>query len=210
MARLPTLRFIFQHRGTLRKFASVYVGRDNSFYVRLNRPSGQPWRVPHSAQSPTVAGNLALDFDQYLQPSFDLNKISLHPSGFMSMTDTSGKRFRDGIRAPRFSEMVLPFDICLLVPCAPSEMPLWEKDRSFPIRLDLPDQIEPFYTVLSVISAASPPEPKPGPLLEQHPVNFLFEGHQFGFALSVWPVVHELSETVEWPPFPFFALLNAA
>lgn len=105
--------------------------------------------------------------------------------------------------------MTLPHDICFLVPCSPDLLPEYEEDRTWLATLALPDGIAPIYVVFSIISAANPPIPTVGPLMTEHPANFIFDGLMFGLAISVWPVQHDPAETIDWPPFPFFGVLTA-
>jgi hypothetical protein len=107
--------------------------------------------------------------------------------------------------------MPLPYDICVMVPCNPALLPLHQRERGVVARLQLPDDIAPFYLTISIIAASSPPAIEPGPILPAQPINFLFAGRAYGVAFTMWPVVDIASaDRLEWPPFPFFVAQTAA
>lgn len=207
--RLP-LRIVLQFRGTTRKFCSLFVGRDNSFYVHPYRPPGQPWRVPGGDAEKSQAGRAQLDLKDFTSPQFNLHKLSYHQRGFIHLTNTMGQRYRDGICGPAFEDLSLPYDFCVLVPCDPGLLPVHAGDPGFVARIALPDEIGPFYVTLTIIQGAAPPAPMQGPLIVQ-PLNFVFEGCAYGIALTMWPVKGTTEEAVPaWPPFPFLLFRTAA
>jgi hypothetical protein len=128
MAKPLPVRVVLESKGAKRKFFKLFADRDNSIYIRPDRPPGQPWRIPGGPEQ-DAQGRIHLDFQNFKSPSFDLNKISYHKSGYIHLTDRSGKRYRDGTRGPAFSEMELPYDLCILVPCNPDLLPPHTKNR---------------------------------------------------------------------------------
>ena len=184
--RLP-LRIVLQFKGTGRKLCTLHVGHDNSFYIHSYRPPGEPWRIPGGGGEKDDAGRVRLDLKDFISPPFNLHKLSYHQSGFIHLTNTKGERHRDGTRGPTFSEMKLPYDFCVLVPCDPALLPVHSAHRSLVTRIYLPDEIGPFYVTLAIIDSIAPPPPSQRPLIMQ-PVNFVFEGCAFGIALTMWPV----------------------
>jgi hypothetical protein len=210
MAKRLPLRIVLDFRGTGRKLCTLHVGADNSFYIHSYRPSGTPWCVPGGTGQTDASGRIQLDFKKFISPPFSLHKISYHPSGFIHLTNTEGKRYRDGVRGPAFSEMKLPYDFCIIAPCDPGLLPGHARERGFVVRIALTDDIAPFYVTLTIIDAGAPPPPAQGPLIVQ-PVNVIFPACALGIALTMWPVKGATEEAVPvWPPFPFFLYRLAA
>jgi hypothetical protein len=106
--RLP-LRVIIRFRGTDHKFFTLLAGKDNSFYIHPYRPEGQRWRLPGGGSQRGKSGKLSLDFMKFVEPSLEMNKLTLHPSGFIHVTDPNGRRYREGTCGPSFMEMPLPY-----------------------------------------------------------------------------------------------------
>lgn len=199
MSRELKVRVFFEHANVHRKFFTVFAGKDNSFYVHLSRPAGQPWRYP-GLSAPNSDGMARLDFKNFVEPAFDLSKVSLHPSGFIHSTDPYGKRYTDGLRGRPFSEMTLPTEICAMYPCHPSALPLFDQYGGNTIRILIPEETGPFGGVLSIIETAAP-ETVSGS------TNLLFAGFRFSLRLTPRPVTEMIANNPPpWPPFPFFFL----
>jgi len=209
MGRQLPLRVVLVYKGVKTKFFSLFPGKDNSFYIHLYRPPGQPWRIPGG--DPSKAGDgrsiIPLDFANFSEPHFDLHKVTFHRSGYIHLTDKERRRYRDGVRGPAFGDIALPYDLCLLVPCKPQMLPMHEGQRGLVFEIGLHDEIGPFWVCLTLIDALSPLPATQGPLIRQ-PVNFLFPGCDKGIALTMWPVLDEVTrkQLPDWPPFPFFVL----
>src|SRR2546425_9958099 len=97
MAKRLPLRVALCSGGTDRKFFALLAAQDNSFYIRPYRPDGQRWRIPGSGGERDASGKLALDFANFIEPALEMNKLTLHQSGFIHVTDGKGKRYRDEI-----------------------------------------------------------------------------------------------------------------
>ena len=207
--RLP-LRVVLQFRETNRKFFSIMAAKDNSFYIHPYRPSGQPWRIPGREAESDASKTQTLDLINFFEPSLQMNKLTLPQSGFIHVSDRYGKRHREGTRGPRFREMPLPYDMCTLIPCHPGLLPLHENGRAHVAFIALPDDIGPFHMTITIIAASAPPPAVAGPLLTKQPINFLFEGMDYGVGLTMWPVIFGPNIPPEWPSFPFFLVRTAA
>jgi hypothetical protein len=207
--RLP-LRVVLVYKGVKRKFFSLFTGRDNSFYIHLYRPHGQPWRIPGADFNKKGEHGALLDFEKFSEPGFGLHKITFHKSGYIHLTDKQARRYRNGVRGPAFEDVSLPYDLCLLVPCSPEMLPAHEGGRAFVAEVVLPNEIGPFYASLTLISTSAPSVAAQGPLIVQ-PVSFLFPGFDHSIALTMWPVREMVADKVpDWPPFPFFILRTGA
>lgn len=207
--RLP-LRVVLQFRESNRKFFALLAAKDNSFYIHPYRPEGQPWRIPGGGAKPDAAGKQTLDLINFVEPTLQMHKLTLHQSGFIHVTDRHGKRHREGTRGPSFRKMPLPYDMCTLIPCNPGLLPMHKDERGHAAFIALPDDIGPFYMTITIIEASAPPPAVAGPLLPKQPINFLFEGLDYGIGLTMWPVVHGSDVVPEWPSFPFFLVRTAA
>ena len=203
------LRIVLGYQGIVRKFLSLFIGRDNSFYFHPYRPPGELWWQP-PPHSERVGEHLRLHFPLFTPSAFNLHKVSFHPSGYIHLTDKSGNRRRDGVRGPAFSELTLPYDFAVFVPCDPKRLPEHRHRRGFVAEIALPEDVRPFYVTFSIVNAANPPQAQPGPYIP-HPLNFFFPGKTLGVALTMWPVRGANGyERSEWPTFPFFLLRTSA
>ena len=209
MAKRLPLRVALCSGGVDRKFFGLFAANDNSFYIHPYRPAGQRWRIPGGDAQRDAMGKVPLDLVNFVEPALEMNKLTLHQSGFIHVTDGHGRRHRDGTRGPAFSEMPLPYDMCLLIPCNPRLLPPRGSERGHLMRIELAPDIRPFYVTLTIIAATAPPAPLPGPLLTQQPINIIFEGMPYGLALTMWPV-QTTDAVLEWPSFPFFVVRTAA
>jgi hypothetical protein len=207
-AKVP-FRVVVTYEGVPRKFFSIFQGRDGSLYIHLNRPDGQPWRIPGGGDGKEEPKRLTLDFVDFREPGFKLHKITFHPSGYIHLTNKEGVRHRGGTRGPAFAEMSSPYDLCVLVPCRPEQLPIFAKDRSIVVNLALPEEIGPFYATLSLIKSSASLPQAAGPLLV--PMLVLPLEASLSLALTIRPVLDAAGEgTTSWPPFPFFLLRIAA
>jgi hypothetical protein len=197
------LRAFLEYEGIPRKFFTLLVGRDNSFYVHLARPIGQPWRYPGTSAA-RENGMIELDFINFVEPSFDLRKISFHPTGYIHSTDAKGKRFRDGLRGPAFSDMTLPHEICAMCPSHPTTLPTFDQAGGNTLRIVIPNECGPFSAVLSIIETSMPPAAS---VPDVWPI--IFPEVRFSLLLSLRPVREMVrKEPPPWPPFPFFVLMT--
>lgn len=210
MPRDVPLRIVLGYQGIVRKFLTLFIGRDNSFYFHPYRSPGEPWWQPPTAPSNREDGCLHLHFPSFTPSGFNLHKVSFHPSGYIHLTDKAGHRRRDGVRGPAFSELTLPYDFAVFVPCDPARLPEHTQRRGFVAEITLPGDVHPFHITFSIVDAATPPPAGPGPYFPQ-PLSFVFPGKTLGVALTMWPVRGAKGyEQPEWPPFPFFILRTGA
>ncbi|GMU65831.1 MAG: hypothetical protein AMXMBFR36_21050 [Acidobacteriota bacterium] len=196
-------------RGELRKFITVFIGRDNSFYFHPYRPPGAPWFEPPSAAEPEGEG-IRIQFPHFAASKFNLHKVSFHPSGVIHLTDTEGQKRKKGTQGPSFDTLELPYDCAVFIPCDPALLPRHTPRKGFKAQIDLPDDVRPFHVTFSIFDSASPIAASAGPYIP-HPLNFVFPGQRLGLAVTMWPVQSPMvEEPVAWPPFPFFLLRIAA
>jgi len=152
---------------------------------------------------------MSLDFVNYRQPEFELHKLTFHPTGFIHLTNETGRRYRDGTRGPAFSQMVCPYDFCALAPCHQEQLPELTENRGALVNLALPDEVDPFYATLSFIDPLETAPRASGPQVA--PLIVVPIGSPWNLAISMRAVVDiARSEAPAWPPFPFFVLRTAA
>jgi hypothetical protein len=110
MAVRLKIRVRLEFDAVLRKFFTLVVDRDNSFYISMARPAGQPWRQPRRRDVVKEDGVAGIDLDllNFIEPDFDTQKVSLQRRGFIHSTDKMGKRFKSGIKGPSSEEMTFP------------------------------------------------------------------------------------------------------
>jgi hypothetical protein len=211
MPRDIPVRVLFEYRGVVTKFLSFWMHRDNSIFIHTYRPEGTPWHTQPVPTPPSQPGEpLRIHFPSFLPAKFQFNKISFHRSGFIHLTDTSGQRYRDGIRGPAFETIQLPYDFAAFISGDPSRLPAFSRGKYWDLRVGLPDDMLPFHINLSLIDAVLPPPSGPGPIIP-HPINFIFHGRPIGVAVTMWKVKGSPTyPTPDWPPFPFHLLRVAA
>ena len=141
MAKRLPFRIILKHRGVARKFLSLITAKDNSIFIHQNRPDDQGWKIPGYSSAADTSGRMRIDFKNYDEPSFEMQKLTIHQSGFIHITNKKGERLRDGIRGPAFSDMELPYDICVIVPCNPELLPVYSTDKAHVAELELLEAI---------------------------------------------------------------------
>lgn len=144
-----------------------------------------------------------LDFANFREPGFELHKITFHRSGCIHLTDRNGQRFRDGTKGPSFDEMTSPYELCLLAPPELHRLPAAGDGNGMIANLVLPDDISPFFVMLSLSQADVS---KPAPTLLTLPLTggrtLLIGAHPVGGGAR--------ATQADWPPFPFFLLRTAA
>ncbi len=208
MSKQLTLKVPFLADGVARDVVTVVVGKDNSFYCRLERPGNASWRVPRVTVETGIVGSSPqglLDFENYEERTFALNKISFHPSGVIHQTDTAGKRWVDGISGLAFAEMELPYRLCAFFPCLLTQFnEFTRKKRWYHVALvNLGEFRDPFGLDFWVIDREHQLKSMPGEFVVG-PMNFNLDGFKFGLAMTIQPVVEMIRpEPPPWPPFPF-------
>jgi hypothetical protein len=202
MPRDVPVRIEFIYRGDIRKLLSFFTGRDNSFYFHPYRPSEAPWhtQLPRGETSPS-SKQLEIDFTKFRPSSFAFDKISFHPSGFIHLKSLAGERYVDGIRGPQFSDLPLPYDFAVFVPCELTQLPLHTPGKYMDIQIELPDDVPPFYSTFSIVSTEGLPKTVQGPIIP-HPLSFVFPQRDLAVALTLWPVRPSSAEP-SWPECPF-------
>ena len=194
-------RVILKAGETTAKFLNILVGKDGSIYVHMYRPSGTPWMAPPPALVNIPAGvRQRLDFDHFTPSPFQYNKVSFHPSGYIHLTDTAGKRLRDGVRGPSFRDLKLPHDFGTFVPCEPTRLPQHTPGRYLDLVFDLPAPVQPLYVTLSLVDPDAPPPSALASIFEK-PVLVRFKQHRLLVAVSLWLVRAMDPTPVPWPPF---------
>lgn len=207
MAKTVPFRLTLAHRGTERKFFSLFQGRDGSLYIHLYRPTGQPWRIPGRGPG-DFEDSQRLDFTNYTEPGFALHKISFHRSGYIHLSDPQGRRFKDGTRGPDFEAMPSPYDLCALVPPRLDALPISDGAKAMTAQLILQDDVSPFYTTLSLVKGEVV---NPGHPDTISPLLVLPLASGYSLAILTRLVRNRSPDVaVSWPPFPFFLLRTAA
>ncbi len=203
-------RVILKAGPTATKFLNILVGKDGSLYIHMYRPIGTPWMAPPSALVEVPAGlAVPIHFDQFSPSPFKYNKVTFHPTGYIHLTDTAGKRLRDGVRGPAFRDMRLPYDLASFAPCEPTRLPALTPGHYVDLIFALPAPIVPFYVTLSLVDpSASPPHAESS--IYGQPQYLSFPHFHLLIAVTVWTVKSLDPTPVPWPPFPFHALRTAA
>ncbi len=205
-ASIP-FRVILSQNGVSRKFFTLFQGKDGSLYIHPNRKSGKPWKTPKLESRDAT---LMLDFEAAEEKSFDLHKISFHPSGFIHMTNKRGERLRDGTRGPSFEEMDDLYLLCIIAPSRLEEMPIFSGDpKSMVVDFVVPDEVPPFFMTLALLKGEAPEGEPDDTQITPRFVLPLQSGYKLTFLLR--KVRHRDKETpATWPPFPFFLLRTAS
>jgi len=197
MSRIETLQIVTEALGEPRLLLTIRAARDNSFFVHPSRPEGQRWRFPSAIDR---GDHFEIDFANYVEPSLNLQKVTIHRSGFLHATDGASRRFRDGLRVPSFPDMKLPFEVCVFAPSDPSTLPV-RRASNHPVLAITREHHEPFVLRFHV---CGPDTAHPAP----NSVKFMFGSHHFGLAVTSEFVPNATpSVPVPWPPYPFFILL---
>ena len=200
------LRVVLTSKGVSRKFFTLLQGKDGSIYIHPNRENGEPWKTPRIENDES---GLKLDFNNPNIPSFELHKISFHPSGYIHLTNKRGERYRDGTRGPTFEEMDDLYLFCIIVPSKLDEMPIFEEDKTcMLLNLVVPNNIGPFFITLALLKGQLDPEEPDDSRIARFilPLN---SGYKLTFVLrSVRQ--RDQNTPANWPPFPFFLLRTAA
>jgi hypothetical protein len=199
-------RILLKAGPTPTKFLNLLVGRDGSVYVHMYRPIGAPWMAPPPTLIDIPAGqSRPIEFDRFTPSSFNHNKVTFHPSGFIHLTDTAGKRLRDGVRGPAFKDMVLPYDLAAFVPCEPSRLPPVTSGHYVDLIFELPEPVTPLRVTISLVDPSAPP-PNAEQSIYGKPEVLQFPHFHLLLAVALWTVQSLDPTPVPWPPFPFHFL----
>jgi hypothetical protein len=200
------VRIVLQANGATTKFLNLFVGKDESLYIHMYRPTGQPWMAPPASLVNIPGGKLQpIEFGRFTPSDFQHNKVTFHPSGYIHLTDTAGKRLRDGVRGPRFSDIALPYDFATFAPCEPALLPPITKGRYLDLVFDLLTPIQPLYVTLSMVDPEAPSPSAPASIFGE-PSLVSFQHSRFLIAFTFWNVKAMDPTPVPWPPFPFHLL----
>lgn len=196
------VRLALRFRGDLRKFAWIVVGPDNSFYIRLQRPVGEPWTIPAQIRT-GEPGRFQIDFENPITPAFDQLKTSYHFSGVVHATGRLNEKRTIVSSGVPFDKRALPSQLCALVPCRPDRLPICIPNRrENHIVLELgPDQ-RAFTMGLSLVASGySAPSQ-----------TMLLHFPERPFSLLAWlkqvPDV-KTGASAEWPPYPFTLVVHS-
>lgn len=197
----PLYRAVLAYRGQKYKLLNFMIGKDNSFYVHLYRQAGEPWRT---SDNPVTKGTV-LDLAQFEANSFDMHKVSYHPSGFHHVTDPNGKRLNDKQSTPPFDQLPMPYNFLAVSPALPSILVPYSANRkSWDLTISLTDDAKPFLVQFSIWKTDTPFASDPQPDTD---IAYCFSqpGLQFGlliFLRSILPPPEGVAPN--WPPFTFW------
>lgn len=132
-------RIVLEYKGKKYKLLSFWFGNDGSIYFHIYRKKGEKPMGNNGVFDNTI------DFTKFTSQSFDENKISFHPSGYIHQTNNKGERKKDKIIGSKFNSIAfkLLFVVC---PPNPEALPILNVCNKFrDIIIGLPNDYTPFH-----------------------------------------------------------------
>ncbi|MEK7705579.1 MAG: hypothetical protein AAB426_11520 [Myxococcota bacterium] len=205
MAKDKIARIVFSYGGGRYHFMSVMVGRDNSFYFHVARRDGEPYCTAKIATTPGV--RTPIRFDDFRVSSFDFNKVSLHASGEIHLTDKQGAASENRSFGLPFERIDAYREALIAAPCKPDLLPVPRMRPGFELMLPLPDDMTPFFLSFTIVRHGADYAdslPPPGDVMGDYALLPQM-GSAFGLLVTARTVGQEKTGTVvTWPPNSFW------